>query len=379
MTLNAACTKLIAATVLLGMMASPGYSLWRSNPGGDELHVNLKANVGWDSNLYSSANGPGDTVFTTSVSADYARSAGLIGVDATIGIDAGHFDKFSSDDYVNPRAFLEFTKGTGRTTGSLTGSIARKSEGDVAANIRAESWDYDTALKVRYPVIDRYSVTGSAGYALKEFLNNPALIDLATFNASSDLFYAINSQRDLFAGYRLRISDSALDTVSRDHAFTIGVSGKILPKLTGTIRAGWQTRTTSGLFPGENDSSVTAAASTTWMINRRASLTAQASKDYATTSTDIGTDLSAATLDLKMAATTKWSWNLGLGFGLVEFLGTRGTGREDTYLTATGAVTYQLRERLGLSLVYSYLNNWSTLALADHSRHSITAGVSSRF
>lgn len=369
----------MAATVFLGLMATRGYSLWRSNPGGDELHVNLKANVGWDSNLYSSADGPGDTLLTTSVSADYARSAGLIGVDATIGVDAGHFDKFSSNDYVNPRASLEFTKGTGRTTGSLAGSIARKSEGDVAANIRAESWVYDTALKARYPVIERYSVTGSVGYTLKEFLNSPVLVDLATFNASSDLLYAINSQRDLFAGYRLRVSDSELDTVSRDHAFTIGVSGKILPKLTGTVRAGWQTRTTSGLFPRENDSGVTAAASTTWMINRRASLTAQATKDYATTSTDIGTDSSAATLDLKMAATTKWSWNLGVGYGLVEFLGTRGAGREDTYLTATGAATYQLRERLAMSLVYSYLNNWSTLALADHSRHSIIAGVSSRF
>ena len=379
MTLNSALTKLMAATVFLGLMATRGYSLWSSSPGRDELHVDLKAHFGWDSNLYSSADGPSDTLLTTSVSADYARKAGLIGVDATIGVEAGHFGKFSSDDYINPRAFLEFTKGTGRTTGSLTGSIARNSEGDVAANVRAESWDYDTALKARYPVIDRYSVTGSTGYTLKEYINSPVLVDLETFHASSDLLYAINSQRDLFAGYRMRISDSKLDTVSRDHAFTIGVSGKILPKLTGTLRAGWQTRSTSGLFPKENDSGVTASAATTWMINPRASLTAQATKDYATTSTDIGTDSSAATLDLKMAATTRWSLNIGLGYGLVEFLGARGDEREDTYLTATGAATYQLRERLGLSLVYSYLNNWSTLALADHSRHSITAGVSSRF
>jgi hypothetical protein len=371
--------RVLTAAIGLAVLLPDAHALLRLNQGKDLIHLTVNGQVGWDSNLFSTANGQGDVLAVASIVADYQRRAGAIGLDAAIGLEAGHFNEYDTEDYLNPRASVEFTKSSGRTTGSWASSATRKSQGDVAASLRAESWDYDTTLNLRYPVIERYSITGSVGYARTDYLNSPILIDLNTTQASSDLLYAINSQRDLIAGYRYRVSDSAADTVSRDNAFIVGLSGKILPKVSGTVRAGYQSRQTKGLGLVERNDGLTAATSATWNINGRSSLTAQVTHDFATTSTDVSTDSSAYTLDYKAAFNPRWSATAGAGLGFLEFLGQRGAGRSDTYATASLGVTWKRSDRLAVSLSYAHLSNWSTLALADYARHTVSLGVSSRF
>lgn len=371
--------RAVLALALQVSFASPNLlAAVRLKGGKERIDLTFVGQIGWDSNIYSTSEGRGDTVTTASAAIEYQRRAGTIGMDASVGIEAGEFAETSSENYVNPRASVEFTKSTGRTTGSWATSAVRKSQGDVAANLRAELWDYETALKLRYPVIESYSLAGSIGYSQSDYLNSPVLVDLGTFHASTDLFYALNSQRDLVAGYRLRVSDSAIDTLSRDHAVTIGLSGKIFPKVNGTIRAGFQTRKTTGPGIDDENDGLTAATSATWTMDRRSSLTAQFSSDFATTSTDISTESTALTLDWKLAVNSKWSTTAGVAYGTLDFLGPRGAGRHDTYATASGALSLRRNERLSASLSYSYLCNWSTLALADYSRHTITIGITVR-
>lgn len=361
------------------LAVQPALALVRFNDGKDQIHVNLAASAGYDSNIFSRAGGEDDFVWNASLILDYARRAGMIGVNGRLGFDAGRFDQFSSEDYLNPSMELEFTKGSGRTTGSLLFNAARESRADTVANARTESWEYEAALKARYPVIDRYSVSGGASFQRADYLNNPALVDLDTATLNGDLFYSYNSQRDLIAGYRLRRSESTRDTLAYDHALTAGVAGKILPKLNGTLRLGYQWREVDRAATDESFSAVTAALVTTWAINRRHSLIGQVAKDFSTTSTEISTDASSVTLDYRATFTSRVSASAGVGYGTVDFLGLLGAGREDTNVTARANVTVTSSELLSVSLSYNYLKNWSTLAVSDFDRHAITLGVTSRF
>lgn len=119
------------------------------------------------------------------------------------------------------------TKDSGRTTGALSLLAQRDSRADPAANMRTDSWNYDAGLDFRYPVIERYSVSGSLDYGLRDYTDNTVLVDLSTYAASADLFYVVTTARDLIAGYRMRSSNTSADTSFQDHAFTLGVSGRI--------------------------------------------------------------------------------------------------------------------------------------------------------
>jgi hypothetical protein len=245
-------------------------------------------------------------------------------------------------------------------------------------NFRTDSWNYETDFRFKYPVIERYSISGGVNYGRRDYTDNRLLVDLTSYGAWSDLFYAYTSQRDLMAGYRLRVSETSAELRHHDHAFTAGVSGRILPKLNGALRVGYQFREARGPG-GEDDQGITAATSATWNINKRASLTLQLLKDYSTTSTNLSVDTLSTTLDGRYAFTAKVSAGGGLGFGTNTFLGERGSGRDDTFVTGHVHAAYTFSERLRLSLAYQAYQNWSTLAVSDFDRHALTLSVSSRF
>jgi hypothetical protein len=134
----------------------------------------------------------------------------MIGVNGNVMWTIGRFAENASDDFADPSLSLELVKETGRTTGSFTLSAARQNQADAALNKRIESWNYNAGLNWKYPVIERYSLAGTLGAGLLDYTDNSTgQVDLNTLYASMDLYYTYNSQRDLFAGYRIRQSDTS--------------------------------------------------------------------------------------------------------------------------------------------------------------------------
>lgn len=368
-----------AAVILASLLAgSTAHALVQWDESRNLIHVNARATVGWDSNLFAVQDGDGDTVTSAQVSLDYQRRAGLIGVNGNIGWDIARYADHADENRENPFYRLELTKDSGRTTGSFVAGARRESRAEPAANLRTDSWNYDTALNFRYPVIERYSVTGNVNYGLRDYRDNRVLVDLKTYGAATDIFYVLSGERDLVAGYRVRQNETSADTTFLDHAFTVGVSGRILPKLNGTVRGGYQLRRGNGPFAGDHES-FTASGSATWSINRRASVTVQLSKDFSTTSTNVSIDSLTATADALYVFNRRLSAGVGVGAGRNRFLGTLSQGREDTYTTASLNAHYTVMEGVRLSLSYGLYDNRSTLALADFVRHSFSLSISSRF
>lgn len=371
--------SLIALVLAAMLMGTPAHGLVSIDDGKNQLFVIATASFAWDSNIFASRGGQSDFISSGSLGLDFQRRAGIIGINGSIGVALSHFGKFTSEDFMNPNMRAEFTKQSGRTTGSMTLGASRQSRADSAANIRTESWNYDLGLNLKYPVIERYALSGGVNYTLLDFIDNSLLVDLRTYAANLDLFYVYTSERDLIAGYRIRYGETSADTSFYDHAFTVGVSGKILPKVGGTARIGYQIRQPRGKTLEGDFQSITASVGATWAASKKTNVSLQLSKDFSTSSTNINIDSTSISLDATYALRAKFALFGGLGYGYNDFLGAAGAGRQDQFFNWSAGMRYALNEHFSATLTYSYYQNWSTLDFSDFTRNSVSLNLSSKF
>ena len=371
--------RLIALSVSSCLLAQSAWGIVRWNEGKDQVYVSASVAVGVDSNIYAAATGGSDTTYSSSLGLEYRRHAGLIGVNASARLSMSEYSENTDESFRNPSLSLEFTKDTGRTTGTLGFAALRASRADPAANARTDSWQYSSDFNFKYPLSERNSLSGGLAWSERQYQGgNAALVDLTTLMASLDWFHVYTTERDLIAGYRIRLSETSDLTEFADHSFTVGVSGRIIPKLNGTARIGYQVRQGIG-DTTENFTGYNAAISATWNLSKRISLTGQILNDFSTTSTNVTIDALAGTLDLQYAANARLALAAGVGGGINKFLGLEGEGRKDTFFNAYGRISYVFSERLRLGLTYAYFKNWSTDSFSDFNRNSLTFEASSRF
>jgi len=367
-----------AATAAATLLTAKGWALIKFNEGRDQIFVTASTTIGFDSNISASTGGAGSVTTATSFGIEYARRAGYIGVNASISWNLGQFDSAPAQNFSDPSMSLELVKSSGRTTGSFTLNAARQSSADTVVNMRTESWNYAAGLNWKYPVIDRYSLSGHFDYGLTSYQKAaPGIYNLTTYGASVDLFYVYTSERDLFAGYAIKFSDSAANNQTIDHSFTGGISGRILPKVNGTVRAGYEIRqdgTTNQTFD-----SWTATSSVTWNMNRRVTFTGTLNKAFSTTATDASIDSLGATLDVQYSLTGKWSVFASIGGGENDFLNGPVAGRQDYYFTWSTGVNYNLNDHFKASLTYSYYKSWSNRAAGNYDRDTISLYLSTRW
>lgn len=361
------------------LVCQQAFALVSIDDGKNRLFVNASASYTWDSNIYAMRGGEGDGIYSASLGIDFARRAGLIAVNGSAYIDASSFITNTGENFQNPRFNVEFTKQSGRTTGSLVLSAARQSRADTAANLRNESWAYEAGLSLKYPVIERYSLSGGIGYSLRDFKDNSILVDLTTYTANLDLFYIYNTERDIIAGYRVRYGETSAQNSYYDHAFTLGLSGKILPKLSGTVRVGYQTRQPNNSIDESHDS-LTISGGVTWNMSKQTKVSLNLSKDFTTTSTNVTVDASNISMNIQRSINSKINAYVGGAYGINRFLGINGGGRKDEFVSFDTGVNYAvLSELLRLSAGYSYMHNWSNFTFSSFERNSITVSASSRF
>ncbi len=374
-TLRAALALLLA----LCLACPPVRALVTFNDGREHIYVTGTAGVAYDSNLFAHNQGGGDTVYSASVLAEYTRRAGWIGVNASVGLNLSQFVDNTDQNSTDPRLSLELVKNGGRTTGSLSLSAIRENRADSAANLRAESWNYNGTLTAKYPVIDRYSIAGTVGYTDQVYDSQYHLSNLQTTSLGADLFYALESDRDLVLGYRYRMSDSSRDASYNDQSFTVGVSGRVLGRLTGSVRVGYQIRDPRGRTLGGDFRGLTALGELTYTPTKRFSVSAQLSRDLSVTSTDNSVDTFSGNISPRLTVNSRVSVFGSLGGGTTRFLGTNPEDRRDQFFTFGGGVDYTIFQHLKAELAYTYYQNWSTLAYADYARNYYTLSLTSRW
>ena len=354
--------------------------------GKDHLFVDGTFNIGYDSNVFANAQSGGSMVYSGSLGVDFTRRAGWIGVNMSASLDFARYGIFRAQDYVDPKFTAEFTKQTGRTTGSLTFSLQRENRADLTVNTRDVSWNYDIGLNFQYPVIERYSISGSFDYNHADYLDKQLFTDLTTYTENVYLYYILNEQRDLFLDYRNRYSDEATGIYDIDNSLSAGVSGKVYGPFNGALQIGYQQRTPhGGPDSGRNEDDITATGSATWNMNRRMTLTANLSRDFSTTAAAQSIETTNAGLIFQDSFTARASTTLMAGVGQNKFLGSQGIlepdgkRRVDDFIDLSASYFYTINQHLKFSVNYTYYRSWSTLAYAEFPRHQITMGLASHW
>lgn len=379
----------LAATVA----CPPAQALVSLNEGRDRIFVNASVSVSQDSNVFANAEQKGDFLYSTSVSADYTRRNGWIGVNANMSVSSTRFGEIDGQDFDNPSFSLEFTKQTGRTTGSLTVSAARESRADASVNVRSTSWTVPVGFNFKYPIVGTWTATGSLGYSQRKYLDEVAFASLTSYSAALDLIHILNTEREAIGGYRYRFSETSRNTSTSDHNFSLGLSGKLIGGVSGSARVGYQLRAAHGAARTDTTyQSWTASVGASYAISKKANLSASVAKDFSITASDQIVDTTNATLDFKYAFSSKWAFLGGAGFGDTQFLGDGGRvlldlgppavfgpNRHDNYFEWHATLSYSRSEHLKMMLTYSWFKNWSTLSYADFIRSSWTLTASTRW
>lgn len=375
----------LAAVVCAALFSQQALGLVTLNDGTDKIYVTGSVGVTRDSNIFANRTGGGDFVYSGALGLEYQRKAGWIAVNGTVGVDISKFGEFSEENFQNPNFSLEFTKQTGRTTGALNFHAQRQNRADPTVNIRNISWAYSAGLNVNYPIIERYSIAGGVGYNLTKYLDNPSFVDLTSYSANISLFYILSETRDLFAGYRYRYNQTARGTHDTDNSVNVGINGRIIPRLNGSLSVGYQVRTPDDDPLNQSYKSLTAAGSLTYAFSKKISLTGRVAKDFSATASDTSLDTLTSSLDLQYAFSAKLAFSASVGYGKNRFLGPGGyllgtlIGREDTSFDWGARVSYTFSQHLSLYLSYNYMQNWSNADFADFERSSWSAGASSRW
>jgi hypothetical protein len=381
--------------LVLALICPPAGALVSLNDGHDHIYVTGSVGYAWDSNVNANSDEQGDSSLTSTIVAEYTRRAGWIGVNGSITLEAARYNRLTSEDFNNPKFALELTKQTGRTTGSMTLSAARQSRADAAVNLRSTSWNYASGVNFRYPLAGIYTLSGNAGYALTKYVD-AVFPDLATYTAGADVIRILSTERDLSFGYRYRRSETSVNSAYDDHSATVGLTGKLIRGVNGSIRGGYQVRVPHGFStvtgPEPEFGSWTASGTATYAFSKRTTFTGTLAKDFSTTANTLSVDTLTAILDMQHAFSSHWTLSASVSGGDSRFLGDANRKvislgpplvlappRHDEFVSASLSMNYALNEHLKMAASYTWFRNWSNESYADFVRSGYNLNVSSRW
>jgi hypothetical protein len=328
------------------------------------------------SNIFSQRDGEGDYTVTAHAGADLKRRAGIISVDATTRIDYVRYGEFTDENTFNPRFSVDFTKTTGRTTGTLKLSAYRETRSDSAVNLRTSSWNVPAEFSFKYPINEKLYVTSATSYLRRTYSDSAAaLVDYTDYSEAVDLYYIYTSKLDLFAGYRFRSSRTSDARRSLDHGFSLGATGGLFSKMSGTVRLGYQVR---DVRDGDQFGQMNAMASVNWPVTRKLLFSLQAARDFSTIATGSSVDSSSLTLNGLYTYSSKLDFHALVSAGRNKFLADA-LARQDTFFSWEAGLRYRMIEHPQMGASYVYLRNWSVLDQADFDNHGFSFDVTARY
>jgi hypothetical protein len=366
-----------ASVLLAGVLAAPrAQALFtfphRDNDGSDQIIVNATYSWGYDTNVFAQRVKKGAVSELLTVGADYTRRAGLISVEASAALNGGAFAGLPGQNYTDPSFTLGFTKGTGRTTGSLVFTAAKTNAPDPVANDRAVAWNYSAALATLYKLIGRYDFRNTATVGGTSYQNEKIFTDQDAYSDAFLLDAIYDSKLTVDTGYQITV-DQTHDTLNTSQAWTFGGTGTILPNLTGNVDIGYAYDIATARHQKEEDfSSLSGDASLKWNYSRTVSFTGTASKAFGISSTDVITDTTNAGLQASGNVGKRFRTDIAVDYVGTDFLSPNGLGRRDTLIEVPVDLGTALTTHLRVNLNYTWMENYSNLSAGRFVRETLT-------
>jgi hypothetical protein len=349
------------------------------NLGEGEITLSAAGSVYYDSEIRARDTGQEDMVLSLRTGITYSRPSKAFDFSTTLGITAQRYLDFDEFDQENFFFDLSFSPRQEIRTSRLaiSGSIILDSEtrSDEELGEIITTRTYGVTAGLLYDPNRSYNLRLTAS-ATRE---DP---DSDRYNEQDRLSLGLTGEipinetafAELGASYNKIESDQTSAAANSDtYILFAGLDGQLLPKLNGSIRAGLQTRETSGLG---DDTTPYAAGALTWTIDETSSLNLTLSRSVGTTFDDRASEMTTARLGARRQLNRRLSGSVGLEYRKDDFQATGPGSRSDEENGVFAGLYYDLTRNTNLSFDVRYIDQSSDDPEFDFERWRIGVSAS---
>ena len=378
-----------------------------------DVYFNGSSSLRWTSNVFrDEAEETDDLTWTLSPGFEVNVGRGLTNADLSI-ITRYDIIRYEDQDQLDTELF--HIKAVGSYTSSrlaLSGSAyfdeSKMNSGE--NNITNDLIEYDAygaTVDSEYRVSPKFSFGAGARYSEKVYKTfDDAFPDRTIMSAPFDVFYELTPKLDLSLGYTFTNTDieetiraSATQRVitsdyeTDSHFFNIGARGQLLPKLTGSFKVGYRTRSSSdstirttvvGSPPVEtttqtnrDDSGMLGLdANFTWTATPKLTVNFDLSRDFGVGGEGQSTEISSVILGGNYSINSFFTLNANLGYILTDYSNSE---REDDQYNAGLRLFYLPNQYWQISTGYTFTENDSNLRSNSYNDHSIDLTATLRY
>ena len=352
-----------------------------------DVYFNGSSSLRWTSNVFrDEADETEDLTWTLSPGFEVNVGRGLTNADLSI-ITRYDIIRYEDQDQLDTELF--HIKAVGSYTSSrlaLSGSAyfdeSKMNSGE--NNITNDLIEYDAygaTVDSEYSVSPKFSFGAGARYSEKVYKTfDDTFPDRTIMSAPFDVFYELTPKLDLSLGYTFTNTDieetiraSGYETDS--HFLNIGARGELLPKLTGSFKVGYRTRSSNRT--NRDDSGMLGLdANFTWTATPKLAVNFDLSRDFGVGGEGQSTEKSSVILGGNYSINSFFTLNANLGYTLTDYSKTE---REDDQYNAGLRLFYLPNQYWQISTGYTFTENDSNLRSNSYNDHSIDLTATLRY
>lgn len=343
------------------------------------LAADATATVGYDSNLFAVADGPGDAFLTLRPLLDLSRKDTPYSLKAEAWFDWTSFLRLTNDDSVDPGFRVTFdyppdaeTLPTQtaeahwiRTTQANVDVGQRVTQEDGMAKYEGDVYDNGKTVVAGRVSLDRDQFLG------EEFDTNETASAGATASYLPNSAWRAGLGYDFTLGRSVSNSGATPDLDLVENAFTLQSSGEFSPKLTGKVYAGGAYSDYTGSYDRADWDLITGVA-LTWSPLERLAVSLKAARAPSFNpdgDVDVASSLS---LDVLQELSGGVALHGGVLGGHTSHVRTM-TFRTDNFVGAGAGLSYNLTGRLIASIEYSWTSQDSSVPVFTYRRQLVAA------
>lgn len=371
---------------VLSLLCVTGSVCFAADSGG-QVQATLTAHADYDSNIYLNSRQVSDEVTTATAEVGYARDNALVATQVTLGANgtvfADHSDQNTLDPYIRGEA--TYTP-SDKTTVTGSARYERSSLANDTLNTRTTSnnLSFNGALQNLFSEKLGYRLTGSYS---EDSYQTVGYADVLSYSGGADAVYAYSPKLTMLAGYTHRESWAASRPVgagsspsSKDEIIRGGFEGQLLPKVSGTVSAGWVSRSFD-VADRSGSSSFYLSSGLKWVPREKTTITIDASQDYGLTAASQSSKTGMVAVAARQVLTSQWSVDGSLALVHATYDGglNSGLSRSDDSYRVKARLSYAWTSNVSLEGSIGYSNVDSTISVSTYDRVSAGVGITATF
>jgi len=351
-----------------------------------EIAFTVRAGIEYDSNIFANRSEVSDTVWVATPKFQFRRDAGLITVDADLGIDTGWYADHPFQDYEDFKSGVTalYANPGGKLDASVTARFDENTQADAVVGNILSYEETQFRASIRYQLLDKIAVRFLPTYVNRTYANPENANEFTRFNDLTrtgmrfDVAYNYSPKLDVIAGYRFRDIDNPgrISVSGASNLLLLGVEGEITPKITGIAEVGFQNRSFDS---GRADDSATYFnIGMSYALSDRTSIDLNIEQDYEVAANNLAIDPFSIGLSVSHSWNDKVVTNAGVEWVKYNYTG-QDTDRSDDLFIGSVRGQYYLTPRSSLDAGVSWLSRSSDSEFADYSRLRGSLGVNVTF